>query len=81
MKMSEWIPTSKSLPEDLQKVIWVVIMIKKTIQDQPPNFRKEMQLYLLRCFKCVPEYGRENWGPHVASGKCAWCGWEDNENE
>ena len=27
--------------------------------------------YVQRC----PDCGRENWGPAVATGECAWCGW------
>lgn len=26
-------------------------------------------IYMIRCFAC----GKENYGPAVASGKCAWC--------
>lgn len=32
-------------------------------------------LLLIRCPKC----GRENWAPHVASGICAWCGYDGHE--
>ena len=50
-------------------------------QDQPPNFRKDNTLYLVRCFACDHALGRENYGPAVASGECAWCGWrEDDES-
>jgi hypothetical protein len=51
-----------------------------TIQDRRPNFRsrsKDRQLFLVRCFNCVPNHGRENWAPAVASGQCAWCGWKE----
>lgn len=30
------------------------------------------RVYLERCFAC----GKENWAPAVASGRCAWCGYE-----
>lgn len=30
--------------------------------------------FLVRCFDC----GLENWAPAVATGKCAWCGSENN---
>jgi hypothetical protein len=47
-------------------------------QDRPPNFRsKEGKLYLVRCFACEAEYGRENWAMAVADGTCAWCGWPE----
>jgi hypothetical protein len=48
----------------------------KCIQDKHPNFRdKSGKLFLVRCFNCEPERGRENWAPAVATGSCAWCGW------
>lgn len=46
-----------------------------SIQDRPPNFREDGQLYLVRCFACEPEHGRDNHGLVVATGRCAWCGW------
>lgn len=48
-------------------------------QERRPNFRTpEGDLFLVRCFACSnSERGKENWGPAVASGTCAWCGWED----
>jgi len=46
--------------------------------DRSPNFRDETgKLFLVRCFVCVPGYGRENYGPAVASGSCAWCNFSD----
>lgn len=37
------------------------------------NFRDESgRPYVVHCPKC----DRENWGPAVASGQCAWCGWD-----
>lgn len=49
-------------------------------QDRPPNFRSDDgRLYLVRCFECAPEHGRENWAMNVASGTCAWCGWQDGK--
>lgn len=44
-------------------------------QDRPPNFRENGQLYLVRCFECGGEQGRENYAPAVPTGQCAWCGW------
>ena len=32
-------------------------------------------LYLQKCGKC----SRENWGPAVQSGVCAWCGWDTHK--
>jgi len=46
-----------------------------TLNDRPPNFRHQSKLYLVRCYACDPDRGRENWGPMVAAGICAWCGW------
>jgi hypothetical protein len=52
----------------------------KVNQDRNPNFRdKEGKLFLVRCFACEPERGRENYAPAVASGTCAWCGWKEEE--
>ena len=46
-----------------------------TCNDRHPNFRDSNgNLFLVRCFKCEPENGVENWAMAVASGKCAWCG-------
>ena len=53
-----------------------------TIQDRNSNFRDENgKLFLVRCFNCDPEYGRENYVPAVASGQCAWCGWKEEDEE
>lgn len=42
------------------------------------NFRdKDGSLFVVRC----PECKRENWGPAVASGTCAWCGWRESERQ
>jgi hypothetical protein len=46
-------------------------------QDQSPNFRQDGQLFLVRCFQCKPEGGRENLAIAVANGECAHCGWRD----
>jgi hypothetical protein len=46
-------------------------------QDQGQNFRDKGKLYLVRCYCCGGETGRENWAPYVASGVCAWCGWRE----
>ena len=49
------------------------------IQLRRPNFLgDDGRLYLVRCFACDPEWGRENYGPAVATGTCAWCGWHDD---
>lgn len=49
----------------------------ETVNDRAPNWRKDGRLYLKRCFACEPEFGRENWGIAVATGCCAWCGWDE----
>ena len=48
-------------------------------QDRPPNFRDGKQLFLVRCFACEPQYGRENVACAVAAGECASCGWREGE--
>ncbi len=37
--------------------------------------------YSLKCFKCESENGKENWMPAVATGACAWCGYNPTEDE
>lgn len=50
-----------------------------TIQDRKPNLRDSSgQLYLVRCFHCEPEYGRENGAGNVVRGVCSWCGWSES---
>lgn len=49
-----------------------------TNQDRPPNWREDGQLYLVRCFACDKERGKENWAMAVSSGICAWCGWRED---
>jgi ribosomal protein L37E len=34
-------------------------------------------IHMVRCFEC----GRENWAMAVASGQCAWCGFNANKEE
>ena len=65
---------------------WRESPMPETIQDRAPNFRDdEGKLYLVRCFACESEYGRENLAVGVAAGMCVWCGWkeevETKENE
>ena len=51
-------------------------------QEEEPNFRDEQgELYLVRCYACDSENGRENYAMLVSSGTCAWCGWKDIDNE
>jgi hypothetical protein len=41
------------------------------------NFMDNGKFYLVRCYSCDPKFGRENYMPMAASGKCAWCGWNE----
>jgi hypothetical protein len=42
---------------------------------QVPNFFDDNgKFYLVRCFACDSEHGRENYAAAVSSGMCAWCG-------
>lgn len=53
-----------------------------TIQDRHPNFRDaDGDLYLIRCFRCDPEYGKENYAANAPLGICTWCGWEDRKEK
>lgn len=57
-------------------------MPAKIDQERHPNFiGKNGKLYLVRCFVCDEDRGRENWAPAVASGQCAWCGWREGKEE
>jgi len=52
--------------------------MSETINDRKPNFRDEDgSLFLVRCYACNPEHGRENYVCAVAHGQCAWCGWTE----
>lgn len=52
--------------------------VAASIQDRPPNFRSDDgRLYLVRCFACTPERGKENYALNVSSGVCTWCGWTE----
>jgi len=52
-----------------------------TVNDRGENFRDENgKLFLVRCYVCGGNAGRENYAMAVASGTCAFCGWnESNE--
>lgn len=54
----------------------------RTINDKIPNFRgSNGNLYLIRCYNCDKDCGRENYTCMVAVGQCNWCGWVDNLKE
>lgn len=61
------------------KVSMKEVQTRDDLQEGPPNFRgKDGQLFLVRCFACGDwPQGRENYLPAVASGRCAWCGWQE----
>ena len=47
-------------------------------QERSPNFRdKDGALYLVRCFRCDPERGYENYALSVSVGECHRCGWRE----
>lgn len=58
-------------------------ILNSTRQEQGHgNFRsKEGKLFLVRCYVCDPEYGRENYAMAIAGGECAWCGWSDKSKQ
>jgi len=48
----------------------------KHVNDRSPNFHgDDGRFFLVRCFACGGEHGKENWSGAVATGCCAWCGW------
>lgn len=49
----------------------------KAEQKLSENFTADGHVYLVRC----PECHKENWAPSVASGVCAWCGYDANRKE
>lgn len=56
-------------------------MTEPTFQDRKPNYRdKYGHLFLVRCYNCSP-IGIENWNVIVAQGRCAWCGWVEEQKE
>lgn len=38
------------------------------------GFYGDDQFFLERC----PQCGKENYAPAVATGQCAWCGWDED---
>jgi hypothetical protein len=40
------------------------------------NFISEGKVHMIRCPECL----QKNWGPHVATGDCAWCGTKGSEH-
>jgi hypothetical protein len=57
------------------------IKIRDVNQHRAPNFRDEKgQLYLVRCYVCGGTNGKENYALNVALGACAWCGWNEENN-
>jgi hypothetical protein len=54
----------------------------KHLNDRSPNFTSlEGKFFLVRCYNCDKDNGRENSTIAVASGVCAFCGWSEKSNE
>jgi len=48
------------------------------LEDCSENFRDDKgNPFVVRCPKCR----RENWAMAVASGQCAWCGWQETNDQ
>lgn len=62
---------------------WKYAIEHKHVNDRPPNFYSEdgRQFFLVRCFACSEQHGKENYAPNVASGTCTWCGWSVHKQE
>lgn len=52
----------------------IVRVLDRQNQKRSPNFEEGGQWYMVRCFTCSPNGGRENWAMAVATGQCCWCG-------
>jgi len=50
----------------------------KGVNHRRPNFYRNNKFYLVRCYICDKNEGRENWAVFVATGKCAWCGCDES---
>lgn len=51
------------------------------VNERKPNYRDGAgNFYLVRCFACDPEHGREKYAPSVALGLCGWCGAGEGES-
>lgn len=56
----------------------------KHVNDRGPNFYdtdEKGQFYLVKCFACGGEHGKENHAGTVATGQCAWCGWTEPKGD
>lgn len=54
----------------------------KHINDRFPNFTgDEGKFFLVRCFACKKDGGKENYLPAVSLGTCSWCGWSEKSDE
>lgn len=51
------------------------LLVNRNIRPKPEA--RMSKIFMVRCVKCRAE----NWAPAVASGQCAWCGYEANEED
>ncbi len=60
-----------------------VITTEDQLKNQANFLGSTGKLFLVRCMNCPDsgERGRENYGIMVATGRCAWCGWEDTRTD
>lgn len=58
-----------------------MISKKEQLKSRANFVDNEGKLFLVRCLNCpnCSERGRENYGPCVSSGICAWCGWSEKD--
>lgn len=57
-------------------------MMNNHVNNREPNYYvTNGKFYLVRCFACSPEHGKENYAMAVATGQCAWCGWKESEKK
>ena len=58
----------------MNPLIYKMVKAEKELEE---NFKVGDKTYLVKCPKCK----KENYAHSVASGVCAWCGYNANEEE
>lgn len=58
-----------------------MISREKQLMNPANILTKDGKVYIVSCMNCPDggKYGKENYGIAVASGHCAWCGWNERD--